>query len=325
MSTTTFEKKIIPIFFAVDDRYAPYLAVAIRSLGENASAAYDYRIHILIDTLSEDTKRRLLTMEKDNLHIEFVAVKEQLRKFEGKLHLRDYYTQATYYRFFIPEMFPQYDRCIYLDCDILVLGDISEMYFANMENNLMAAVPDDVVANLSFFRDYVGKYLGVPYEQYFNAGILLLNLAEMRRVDIESAFIRLMSERKFPVAQDQDYLNVLCHGRMTYLDASWNQTAFPDAEEKGTPNIVHFKINFKPWHYDDISFGKHFWQYAEKTPFFADLHMIRAAYTDAEREKDAGQYDGLVALANAETEKVNEHYVVPTVFSVAVMTVKECF
>ena len=97
-----------------------------------------------------------------------------------------------------------------------------------------------------------------------------------------------------------------------------------DAEEKGTPNIVHFKINFKPWHYDDISFGKHFWQYAEKTPFFADLHMIRAAYTDAEREKDAGQYDGLVALANAETEKVNEHYVVPTVFSVAVMTVKEC-
>jgi lipopolysaccharide biosynthesis glycosyltransferase len=216
----------------------------------------------------------------------------------------------------IPELFPEYDRCLYLDCDILVFGDIAKLYETDMGDDLMAAVPDDVVANLSFFRDYVDKFLGVPYENYFNAGILVLNLAEMRRVDIESAFMNLMNERKFPVAQDQDYLNVLCHRRITYVDSSWNQTAFPDIERLGAPNILHFKINFKPWHYDDISFGKNFWEYAEKTAFAEDLRSIRMAYTDDQRMKDAGQYEGLVALAMSETAKADENYIAPTVFSV---------
>ena len=325
MYTSLVEKqKLVPIFFAVDDKYAPYLSVALRSLIENASPSYQYRIHILIDTLSEETKARLLSMQTDAVSVEFVSVREKLEKYMGKLHLRDYYTQATYYRFVISELFPEYDRCIYLDCDILVLGNIAALYEKELGDCLMGAIPDDVVANLSFFRDYVGKFLGVPYEQYFNAGILLLNLAEMRRVNMENAFMHIMNERKFPVAQDQDYLNVLCHGRTKYLDGSWNRTAFPDAETGETPNIVHFKINFKPWHYDDIAFGKRFWAYAAQTPFYEDLLRIRAAYTDEERVRDAGQYEGLVALANAETAKVDEDYVVPTVFSVDAMLKKEC-
>lgn len=311
------QKTIIPVFFAVDDTYAPYLAVALRSLIDNANADYRYRIHILTDGLADENQTRILSMQRDNVEIEFVSVREKLEKFAGKLHLRDYYTQATYYRFFIPALFPEYDRCIYLDSDILVLGDISEMYRMEMGDHLMAAIPDDVVANLSFFRDYVDKFLGVPYENYFNAGILLINLKEMRRVDIEKAFMAIMEERKFPVAQDQDYLNVLCHRRVTYLDGSWNRTAFPDIEARERPNIVHFKINFKPWHYADISFGKLFWEYAAKTDFYGEIQKVYENYTDAEREKDAGQYEGLVSLAMAEIGKVDENYIVPTAFSVA--------
>ncbi len=318
------EKKLIPVFFAVDNTYAPYLTVALRSLMDNADASYRYRIHILIDRLDENIKARISSMQTEIFEIDFVPVREKLAKFAGKLHLRDYYTQATYYRFFIPELFPEYDRCVYLDSDILVLGDIAKMYETEMGDDLMAAVPDDVVANLSFFRDYVSEFLGVPYEKYFNAGILLINLAEMRRVNIEKAFLTIMSERQFPVAQDQDYLNVLCHRRITYLDSSWNRTAFPGIEVSERPNIVHFKINFKPWHYADISFGKLFWEYAAKTDFYHEIKEVYKNYTDAEREKDAGQYDGLVALATSETGKVDENYIVPTVFSVDAMMKKEC-
>ena len=315
----TSEMKIVPVFFAVDDTYAPYLSVALRSLIEHSSPSYQYHIHILIDTLSDETQKKLLSMQTKNVCINFVPVREKLARYMGKLHLRDYYTQATYYRFVISELFPEYDRCLYLDCDILVLNDVAKLYEAELGDALLGAVADDVVANLSFFRDYVGEFLGVPYEKYFNAGILVLNLFEMRRADMSGALVNVMNERTFPVAQDQDYLNVLCYGRTAYLDGAWNKTAFPDAEQGEMPNIVHFKINFKPWHYDDISFGAHFWQCAKRTPFYHELQAIRAAYTDELRARDAGQYERLVALATAETAKVNAAYIVPTVFSVAAM------
>ena len=108
-------KPIIPIFFAVDDNYAPYLAVAMRSLIDNASPDHQYNIHILIDKLNEENTVNLCGMANDHVHVETVNVTSKLDELGDMLHLRDYYTKTTYYRFFIPALFPQYDRGIYLD------------------------------------------------------------------------------------------------------------------------------------------------------------------------------------------------------------------
>ena len=83
---------------------------------------------------------------------------------------------AAYYRFFIEELFPQYDKEIYLDCDLVVTGDISELYNTDVENYFVAAVNDRIVMSNDVFKDYVRTVVGVEPEKYFSSGILVINL-----------------------------------------------------------------------------------------------------------------------------------------------------
>ncbi|MBE6640590.1 MAG: glycosyltransferase family 8 protein [Ruminococcaceae bacterium] len=294
-------REIIPIFFAVDDNYAPYLGVCVRSLIHNASKSYDYKIHILIDDLSDENKGRLTSLQTENATVEFVNVASRLDAFGRLIHLRDYYTKATYYRFFIPDLFPQYAKGIYLDCDMLVLGDISELYRVDINGLLVAAAREEVMANVPVFGEYAEQVVGIPCEYYFNAGMLVMNLTEMRKIRIEEEFVELLSQIAFRVTQDQDYLNVICSGRSLILSQTWNKTAYPD-ENCEIPQIVHFKINYKPWRYDGVMCENEFWSYAKETAYYDDLRREKRDYGASDRERDRLMYENLMALARHELD-----------------------
>ena len=295
--------RVIPVFFAVDDHYAPFLAVAIRSLIYNASPDYEYHIYVLIKQLASEHQKHLLNMTRNNVKIELVDVSERLTLFHEALHVRDYYTCATYYRFFIPDLFPQYDRAIYLDSDIVVKGDISKLYRTPLNGHMLGAVADDMVNDFDVFGDYVEAVVQVARSEYFNAGILLMDLDKMRRVGLYDSFISLLTQKTFRVAQDQDYLNVLCQGKIELLDDCWNKNARPDASEPHDLHIIHFKINWKPWHYKGVRFEEHFWKYADMTPYKEWLVNLRDHYKKEDKERDEAQYQALLALALSETKK----------------------
>lgn len=298
----TKQNKTIPIFFAVDDNYVPHLCVALRSLIDNCSKKYDYQINILIDSLSDESRHTICEMQTDNIKVAFVSVEEKLREICARLHMRDYYTKATYYRFFIPEIFSQYDKGIYLDCDIVITDDISKLYNCHLGHNLAAAIPDEVITDIEVFAQYSENVLALPRRKYFNAGIMVMNLEEMRKFRIEERFAEILNQRTFSVAQDQDYLNVLCRNRILYLSKSWNKTPMPDSDLSVTPHIVHYKINFKPWRYDNIPYAELFWEYAAKTSFYDYFVDIKNNYSDSEKQRDSLQYDNLIKLATEETE-----------------------
>ena len=90
-------------------------------------------------------------------------------------------------RGFFGQLYPQYNKAIYLDSDIVVLGDIAELYNQDLGDNLIAAAPDDVIQTTKVFQEYAEKVVGVAdYRNYFNAGILLMNLDEFRRFDFQN-------------------------------------------------------------------------------------------------------------------------------------------
>jgi lipopolysaccharide biosynthesis glycosyltransferase len=297
------QSPIIPIFFAVDDNYAPYLAVAMRSLIDNASPDYQYNIHILIDKLNEFNTSVLCGMATENVRVETVNVTNKLDSLGDMLHLRDYYTKTTYYRFFIPALFPQYERGLYLDCDIVVKGDISQLYNVALGDNILAAAPEEVMLMVDVFGTYVEAVLEVPRNEYFSAGILVMNLEKMRHVALEEQFVDILGRRTFRVTQDQDYLNVLCRGDFLMLDSGWNKTACYNAPVDTPVNIIHYKINWKPWHYRGVRFEDDFWYYAEMTPYADMLYAMRDSYSDAQIANDQLQYENLVAQAVSDTAK----------------------
>ena len=300
--------KVIPIFFAVDDGYVPFLAVALESLIRNSSKNYYYAIKVLYTNIEERNKKKIAKYERDNVKIEFVDLNYYIEEVKDKLYTRDYYTNTTYFRLFIPNLYPQYDKVLYLDSDIVVLGDIADLYNVEIGDNLVAAAPDDVIQSSNIFQEYAERVVGVAkYQNYFNAGILLMNLDEMRKFEFQEKFLYLLEQVKFTVAQDQDYLNRLCKGRAKIISTVWDRMPIPDANVKDEDlKIIHYNLIYKPWHFDDVLYSKYFWDYAKKTEFYKDILTIKQNYSEEERFRDMEQYKNLQKLAKKETACVGD-------------------
>ena len=300
--------EVIPIFFAIDDGYMPFLAVALESLIENSSKKYYYSIKVLYTNISEENKKKINKYKRENVNIEFVDLNYYIEKVKDKLYTRDYYTNTTYFRLFIANLYPQYNKAIYLDSDIVVLGDIAELYNQDIGDNLIAAAPDDVIQTIKVFQEYAEKVVGVAdYRNYFNAGILLMNLDEFRKFNFQNKFLYLLETIKFTVAQDQDYLNRLCKGKVKIIDKAWDTmpVGTETLEEKDL-KIVHYNLADKPWHYDNIKYKEYFWKYAKKTEYYNEICKIKENYSEEERFKDMQQFKTLKDLAQKEADCVGD-------------------
>lgn len=300
--------KEIPIFFAVDDGYCPFLAVAIQSLIDNASPENRYLIKILNTDISMENKKKISKYERENVDIEFVDLNYYIQKVKDKLYTRDYYSKTTYFRLFLPNLYPQYDKVLYLDSDIVILDDIAKLYNTDMGDNLVAAAPDDVIQFNEVFQTYVEKVVGVAdYHRYFNAGILLMNLHELRKFKFQEKFMFLLGRITFAVAQDQDYLNRMCKGRVKLIDRVWNRMPIADPKIK-TENVklVHYNLAFKPWHFEDILYKEFFWMYAQETEYFDVIQQIKENFTEEDRILGEQSHEKLIKLAKKESDCVGD-------------------
>ncbi|MGL6199258.1 MAG: glycosyltransferase family 8 protein [Lachnospiraceae bacterium] len=281
---------MIPIFFSIDDNYAPFLSVAISSLIRNASPKHSYRIIILYEELTPQNRQKISVLATENFEIRFVVMGNHLGSITNRIEncLRaDYFTLTIYFRLFIPVMFPEYDKAIYLDSDTVILGDISELYRTPLEDNLIGAVADYSIVDVPPLAKYIQSGLGVYKYDYVNSGVLLMNLKKLREVRFERRFLDLMNTYHFDsIAPDQDYLNVMCKGNIHYLPASWNTMPVEGKETIKYPHIIHYNLFSKPWYYDNVPYGNYFWQYAKDSVFYHLIRSIKMQYTEKERLAD---------------------------------------
>ena len=303
-------KPIIPIFFSVNDAYAPYLAVALNSLCTNASPRYLYRIHILSDDLSRTNREKLSRFAGERFEITFLPLSRRLRRLGVTARLKRHRFGAfasltIYFRLFIPELFPQYDKAIYLDSDIVVPGDISRLWETPLEDCLVGACADTSIRSIPQFLRYIDEYVGVDHRKYVNSGVLLMNLEALRREDIAGKFLSWMEKYRFAtVAPDQDYLNALCCGSIRYLDPDWNTMPADRIPAGAQPQIIHFNLATKPWLCESVRFDEVFWEYAVSSGYEEVIRARRAAFLGdpSQRERYEQGIAGLIRLAVELTE-----------------------
>lgn len=273
----------IPVFFSTDDHYVPFLDVALASMIENASKARKYRMIILNTGLKPENEARLKLREREGFAIEFVDMSDELKHIMRYFKNVYHFSIVTYYRLFIASMFPECDKIIYLDCDLVVLGNIAELYDIELGDAIMAAVPDQFVRSTPQFRAYAERAVGVAPDSYINAGVLLLSLERFRQQGIEKRFVELLTKYDFDLIDpDQAYLNYLCRGRILLLPNGWNKIP-TDAPCEGGKNIVHYALYKKPWQHDDVTDGESFWRYAVSSRFYEEIKSRRAAFGADER------------------------------------------
>lgn len=297
--------KRIPIVFGVDDNFVPFTCVAINSILKNSSKEYFYDFYILYNSLSDESKKTLDIYITGNSNVNFLCVKDKIEKVKSKLCIRNHYSDAIYYRFFIPKLLPNYDKVIYIDADTVVLDDISKLYNVQLNRCLVGAVVDEVVLSSQLFIDYVQICLGVRCDKYFNSGVMLLNTRLLRNCMLEERFLSSLNQSCYEVAPDQDFLNVFCKNRVKYLDRGWNKMPITKQDVKGI-KLIHYNLNFKPWRTDNVLYQEYFWQYAFSTPYYKKICDMKNNITKEEQLKIIEHEKNLVRLAESKIKSVNQ-------------------
>ena len=294
--------KNIPIFFASDENYVPYLDVAIISIIKHASKNNNYEIIILESGISEKNKAKLLKHSKGNISISFYDTAKVIEPIKEQLPNVFYYGLAAYYRLFIETAFPQYDKVIYLDCDIVLLTDVAKLYETELGDNLVGAIYEQNTGRDPMFTNYVRDIIGIPPHTYFNSGVMVMNLKEFRNFGVQRRFIEMLTTYNFDsLAPDQEYLNVICHGKVKYLPTGWNKQSFPEPVE-GDFNLAHFALANKPWHYKDTINSQYFWEYARHSEFYDQILEEFNNFSEEDKKRD---YEGFLQIV-AGIQRLNQ-------------------
>lgn len=305
-----FSTNNIPVVLACDNNYAPYGAITINSIIQNASKDKNYDIILLHTDISDENQEKIqmLANGRKNISIRIIDVTPQLENIKKNLFVHNFYSIATYFRILIPQLCQLYKKVLYLDTDVIACRDVALLYDTDITSYLLAATPDAAAicqANLGkkmpdrdqTYRDYFQNTLGVgDINKYFQAGVLVLNIKLLRENDIYSQFMNKLKELPNPFYVDQDILNSICYGKVKLLESSWNhvthikscnyfkgyipETLFQQfVKARQNPKIIHFTGPEKPWHNPKWILGEYFWKYAFNTPFTETLFFsITAGY-----------------------------------------------
>lgn len=296
--------KVVPVFLTINNAYAPYAAATIHSLTQHTDPKRYYKVIILHDGLNLVNRWRLRSLVTKNVALQFKKMSRSLylkaiiayctRRQKGA---GDFFSSAVYYyRAFIPMLFPVYKKAIYIDSDVILRGDIGELFDTELGDNAIAAVIDPKVTDIKEFRDYVDNALGVPHTEYVNSGVQVMDLKKMRKIRYLSQMIDLIREFDADlVAPDQDYLNLILRGQILPLSPVWN--AEPVKELPRNIKLVHFNLFNKPWHYKNVPCERIFWNAAKGTGFTGELKRQQAAFDEKKQKEDHEKVAALIQKA----------------------------
>ncbi|KFE98678.1 glycosyl transferase [Chryseobacterium formosense] len=284
----------LPIVFTCDDFYFKYTSVVIASLLVNQNKNCQYEINIISEYISNENKAlaEKQISKFSNFSIKFIILED----FDaGKFYLNSYMTVSTYYRFYIPQLFKNYKRILYLDSDLIVDADISELAVMDFDDKLAICSPSPFIVDKVkagndevFTREYFQEYLKMPDPTlYFNAGVMLYNLKKMHEIEITEKFFNAIEEIKKPLLQDQDILNSVLsrNGGVKMVSSKYNMTKaytitskriflenlkelFGISKKDNWFYIYHYVGKEKPWMEKRID-GLLFEKYAKKSPFYS--------------------------------------------------------
>jgi lipopolysaccharide biosynthesis glycosyltransferase len=288
----------IVVVCSADNNYAMPLAVTVRSALENLNHNCKILLFIIDGGIKKNNKQKILkSLSCDKCEVEFLPVPQSLIKEIEESHNDliqnedrnrtrriNHISIASYYRLVIPELLPHWiEKVIYLDCDLVVNGDLKQLWKMDLKENYVLAAQDVSICYVSAPNGLLNhEELGIsPESKYFNAGVLTINLKKWRDDKITTKAVEYFQQNKeFVRWHDQDVLNAVLAGQWGELHPKWNfqpmidayssWEASPFSEEvyndlMYTPYIIHYVTRLKPWNFYYTPYKEYFFQYVDKT------------------------------------------------------------
>ena len=285
----------VNVAMATNDLYSMHLETSIISFMENSSKKILYCIYVMYTKLSVNNKKSLEYLSKtyNNLEMVFIPMSSYVGYFKNDI-FNQHMTIETYFRFFIPEIFKNFKKIAWIDCDVVATRDIYDLYSIDLKTNWVAACVDIEMARMCAgedFKSYLTETLHIiKYDNYFQAGVVIFNIDACKKNNLTKLLLDAHRSIENPRYLDQDLLNVVCQDHVLFLDPRWNFewhvefqtdniTKYLSVETykkmnlaKNDPFIVHYCSMFKPWKDTSLPYAFLYWRYAIKSPLFASYH-----------------------------------------------------
>lgn len=293
----------IAIASALDNNYTVPTVVMIYSLMQSASKDTVYHIFLLVpDDYKDENKSRFILLTRDfPLHqIHFINMGSL---FVTQKLLIEHITFPTFYRLMLPQILNEWDKCIYLDGDMLIFSDLKVLHDIELSMYYVGGVKAPFYVRTNEIREENRKKIGIPdMDHYINAGVLLMNLKKLREDSMTKRFIELLDERK-EQTNDQDIINVACYGKIKLLPFRFNYqlesaclgdevlSSVLSYEERQMdnimPDILHYSnSNVKPWNTLEYIYSDLWWEYFRKTSYRVEEKRRKAAIEKKRKENE---------------------------------------
>src|SRR5437867_2322088 len=239
----------VVLAFASNERYFPGLYCAVASALNHVSWKTSVNLWVLdggISQASKDRLERLVDRFGNQVRLKFVPVDESVFRAAtlgpGESHM-------TYCRILLPHLL-NVPRVIYLDCDVLVFRDLSELFNLDLSpGKFLAAVPDSETLSLAEDCPTIADALRLPAEgAYFNCGVMLMNLDELRKQHFLERAVEFLNRKSAYRFWDQSAINFLLYGQIHALPECWNRASWCfDAQQNNDLDCVLHYTTSAPW------------------------------------------------------------------------------
>ena len=309
------------IAYAPDDKYINQTVVSMVSAVEN-NKEHEIEFIIIYSKLSESSITKLQAVQ--NCKLRLLQVDEAIFT---QLPLSHWVTVQAWFRIKLPDMCPDLDKILYLDCDTLVLGDLSELFNTDLNGKFLAGVKD--VWGVDKYCARLNMTSGV----YVNSGMLLLNADYCRQERFFDKIVDFANNNaKIIEFCDQDSINkiadenkIVLHPKFNYMDTWWRggYYEFEGKEEQDyleagvNPTIAHLtglKPAFKGCR---NKFKDEWWKYAKLTEIYPEL---KEDYENSKEPKEPLK-DKIFSIKNTYQGKTKKKYL--TVFGIKILLSKK--
>lgn len=249
----------INLCMAFDDKYLYHGMTTISSLIDNIQSEAKVSLNLLCSgNLSINNRNKIVNEFKDKIEILFWDIDNDIFK-DFPLN-RDHININTYYRLIIHKIFKHLDKVIYIDADVIVYGNLVELWNEDLDGKLIAGALDEGGFSQT-------RRLQLPEaSNYINAGVLIFNLKEIRNSyeDVFDLYCKKYIEyRDKIILQDQDILNIVYYDEIKVLELRWNinsrifsqntlERKYSELDEKNAiknAGIIHYTDTYKPWNF----------------------------------------------------------------------------
>jgi len=275
----TVLRKQIPIAFAVNDNYLKYLSVVIASILNFQRQNEQYFFYILHRDISYEHQEILLKWGgKRKIQIKFINVSQMID--HSLCYVSGYVTEETYYRILVPELLTQWEKVIYMDCDIVCLSNLGDI-LDEMDKDSNVWLSGTMASRNDSRSDYCREHLGISSDTYIFAGMLLMNVTELRSIGFKERCYDFLREKKWLKQHDMDLINAVCYGHIQILKQCWHTTVGEIAYSKGKSvkevrvdeldcHMLHY-ATVKPWKTELCDVTLPYWKYVFESPFSTEI------------------------------------------------------